>query len=60
MSHLATSALAAFGLHPGHGATDPSSFRHYLSEPLHVAVLGGAAIVAIAVLRLAWRRARSE
>jgi len=25
--------------HPGHGDTDPTSWRHYLTEPLHTALL---------------------
>ncbi len=41
--------------HPGHGHTDPSTWRHYLTEPLHVAVLAVAA-AAVLVTWLAYRR----
>ena len=50
--------IAAFA-HPGHGATDPASWRHYLSEPAHLAViLGAGAAVAVSVwgLRVLARR----
>ena len=39
--------------HPGHGTTDPSSWRHYLTEPLHVVVIAGAALLAVEVVL--WR-----
>ncbi|HEY0255651.1 MAG TPA: hypothetical protein VGC41_29180 [Kofleriaceae bacterium] len=42
--------------HPGHGITEPSSFRHYLTEPLHVVAL--AALVAVAFELVMWRRAK--
>lgn len=45
-------------LHPGHGHTDPSGWLHYLTEPLHVATIGGAVVAAITVGTLAWRRLR--
>ena len=28
--------------HPGHGDTDPGTWRHYLTEPVHVLTLAGA------------------
>jgi hydrogenase/urease accessory protein HupE len=37
--------------HPGHGHTEPTSWTHYLTEPVHVALL-----VIAAVTVLAWRR----
>jgi len=40
--------------HPGHGHTAPSTWRHYLTEPVHVLVLA-AVVVAIAI---AWRLLR--
>lgn len=43
--------------HPGHGQTDPDSWRHYLAEPLHVLSLAGA-IAALAVAWFAYRRVR--
>ena len=39
--------------HPGHGTTDPSSWRHYLTEPLHVVVIAGAALLVVEVVL--WR-----
>ena len=42
---------AMFLAHPGHGTTDPESWRHYLTEPVHV--LTALAIVALAVVT--WR-----
>ena len=44
--------LALFA-HPGHGTTDPSSWRHYLTEPIH----GIAAVAAIALAIALWRLA---
>jgi hypothetical protein len=43
--------------HPGHGHTDPDSWRHYLTEPIHIAALAGVAALAIGI-GSAWRRAR--
>jgi hypothetical protein len=37
---LLTLALLA---HPGHGHTDPESWTHYLTEPIHVVPLALAA-----------------
>jgi putative copper export protein len=48
-----TTALA----HPGHGTTEPDSWAHYLTEPLHVAVIAAAVSLALGV-GLAWRRSR--
>ncbi len=44
-------------LHPGHGTTDPSSWAHYLTEPIHVVALAGAVALAVTELAL-WRFAR--
>lgn len=30
---------ALLAAHPGHGTTDPGSWRHYLTEPVHYAVI---------------------
>ncbi len=49
-----TSLLALF--HPGHGTTDPDSWRHYLTEPLHVIVLAAAVVSVFA----AWRVLRAR
>ena len=47
--------------HPGHGTTDPSSWRHYLTEPVHVGVLASAvALVVASVLELRRRRAAAR
>lgn len=37
--------------HPGHGATEPSSWTHYLTEPLHVGVLAAVTVAAVLSLR---------
>ena len=49
--------IAAF-IHPGHGTTDPSSWRHYLTEPVHVVVLVAAIAIAVAVWWFALKRDR--
>lgn len=41
--------------HPGHGTTEPHSWAHYLTEPVHI--FGVAAIAAVAILA---ERARSR
>jgi len=41
--------------HPGHGRTEPQSFWHYVSEPLHGGALWGAALI-VTVIAVAWRR----
>ena len=56
---ITTSLLAAF-FHPGHGTTDPSSWRHYLTEPMHVAVLVAAIAIAVGVWRFALARERAR
>lgn len=46
--------------HPGHGHTDPDSWQHYLTEPVHViplALLAAIAIVAVMAVRSRVRRA---
>lgn len=47
---------AAFA-HPGHGHTDPGSWTHYLTEPVHVAAIAAAALVVIGSAVI-WRRLR--
>lgn len=42
--------------HPGHGTTEPESWTHYLTDPVHATMLGGAVLGAIVVART-WRRA---
>jgi len=52
-------AVLAALAHPGHGTTDPASARHYLAEPVHLAVILGAtagAAAAIWALRVLRRR----
>lgn len=51
--------LALF-VHPGHGTTDPSSWRHYLTEPVHVIVVAAAIVAAVALWRFALARERSH
>lgn len=45
--------------HPGHGHTDPQSWTHYLTEPVHVAVLSAAAVAGLVLLR-ARKRSRAN
>jgi hypothetical protein len=52
-----TSLLAL--VHPGHGVTEPSSWRHYLTEPVHVLVVAGALAGLIALVVLYRRERRS-
>ena len=60
MKHLivALTALApAVALaHPGHGHTEPASWTHYLTEPVHVVVLAASAALVILVHRARRRR----
>jgi hypothetical protein len=57
-------ALLALGLpsiaaaHPGHGHTDPDTWRHWLTEPVHLASIGAVTALAVAIT-VAWRRARA-
>ena len=56
---LCSLAPATAFAHPGHGHTDPDSWRHYLTEPVHViplAVLAVIAVVAVMALRSRARR----
>ena len=39
--------------HPGHGTTDPSSWRHYLTEPMHIVAF--AAVASVVVELVLWR-----
>lgn len=55
-----TSIVLAFA-HPGHGDTDPDSWVHYLTEPVHVIGLVAAiAIVLVAILGLRALRQRDR
>ena len=47
--------LLAFA-HPGHGTTEPSSWLHYLTEPVHVATIAAAAIAVVLIARALRRR----
>jgi len=49
-------ALLTFA-HPGHGETDPGTWTHYLTEPVHVVALIAAACVTFVAVR-SWRRMR--
>ena len=39
------SGITTLFAHPGHGATDGHSLIHYLSEPLHAAILASVIII---------------
>jgi hypothetical protein len=45
--------------HPGHGHTDPGSWRHYLTEPVHVGVLASALAFVVSVILYRRRAKRS-
>lgn len=55
---VASSPIVAHA-HPGHGTTDPDSWAHYLTEPVHVVTLV-AALAAATGIGVAWRRARKR
>lgn len=42
-------SFASLLAHPDHGTTDPSSWLHYLTQPMHLVVLGGAAVLAVMI-----------
>ena len=44
--------------HPGHGTSDGNSLMHYLSEPLHAAIL--ASIVIIIATSATWMIMRKK
>ncbi len=44
--------------HPGHGQTEPQSWRHYLTEPLHVFLLVAGVVAVLAATWVAHRRER--
>lgn len=44
--NLAT--LLVFFMHPGHGQTDPESWTHYVTEPVHAIPLALAAASLVA------------
>jgi hypothetical protein len=57
---IATSLVPSIALaHPGHGSTDPDSWMHHATEPLHVA-LASAAIAVVIVGSAAWWRSRNR
>ncbi len=58
---LAIVALAdtVASAHPGHGATEATSWSHYLAEPIHVTPWA-AALLAAAASVLAWRWLRTR
>jgi putative copper export protein len=45
--------------HPGHGETQPDTWRHFVTEPVHVLSLA-IAIVAITALFMIWWRRRDS
>lgn len=42
--------------HPGHGTTEPYSWAHYLTEPVHILAVGAIAAIAIGLERARSRR----
>ena len=44
--------------HPGHGATDPSSFIHYVSSPMHAGMAAGSLATLVMCGRLLWTTGR--
>jgi hypothetical protein len=56
MSMSLVPAIAA--AHPGHGHTDPRSWTHYVTEPVHAAALI-AALVALEI-SIQWQRGRAR
>lgn len=57
VSTLAATVAAA---HPGHGAAPADTAAHYLTEPLHLALLVAAVVAAGAFVTLVRRRRRSD
>ena len=53
MGLLAGIAPGTLYAHPSHGLSDASSWLHYLSEPIHIVLLLGVALLAVPVLRRA-------
>ncbi len=57
---LATASIPATAFaHPGHGTTEPESWVHYLTEPVHVAMFAAAVSLGVVVVG-GWRRARAR
>jgi hypothetical protein len=48
------------GLHPGHGATDPHALLHYVTEPLHAAILALAIGALLSLGAWQWLRRRGK
>ena len=46
--------------HPGHGETEPDSWLHFLTEPVHVISLAIAILALVAISALWWRGRGSE
>jgi hypothetical protein len=56
LASLLTLVPAVAFAHPGHGTTEPDGWAHYLTDPVHVTVLGGATL-GVVLLARSWRRA---
>lgn len=57
LAALATTLVPAVALaHPGHGTTEPQSWVHYLTEPVHIGGVAAIALVAVLVERARSRR----
>ena len=56
MGLLAAMAPGALYAHPGHGASEASSWLHYVGEPIHVVLLLGVALLAVPVARRIFSR----
>jgi hydrogenase/urease accessory protein HupE len=57
-----TAVPAAAFAHPGHGATttEPESWTHYLTEPVHLVGIVALAAISIGVAGVVWRRQRQR
>ena len=58
LATLSALSPAVASAHPGHGTTAPNSWTHYLTEPVHIAVLG-VALAGLSLAHIAWSARRS-
>lgn len=47
-------------MHPGHGPTEPTSWLHYLTEPVHSGIALVVAIASAIVALAVWRKWRAK
>lgn len=55
-----TTLATLMSFHPGHGSTDPVSFRHYFTEPMHAGVIALAALAIVAAYAVMRRATRAS